>query len=78
MSEQSAALVEATIRQQCKALHMPTIGSQFVGLALEAIKAKQSHTEYLEVLLAAETRGARTPHHRATCSGSPFAQDEDS
>jgi DNA replication protein DnaC len=54
MSEQTAALVEATIRQQCKALHMPTIGSQFVGLAGEAVKSKQTHTEYLEALLAAE------------------------
>jgi DNA replication protein DnaC len=54
MREQSAALVEATIRQQCKALHMPTIGSQFAGLAVEAVKARQSHTEYLEALLALE------------------------
>jgi DNA replication protein DnaC len=54
MSEQTAALVEATIRQQCKALHMPTIGSQFVGLAAEAVKSKQTHTEYLEALLTAE------------------------
>jgi DNA replication protein DnaC len=54
MSEQSAALVEATVRQQCKALHLPTIGSQFGSLAGEAIKGKQSHTEYLEALLAAE------------------------
>ena len=54
MNEQSAALVEATVRQQCKALHLPTIGSQFGPLAAEAIKGKQSHTEYLEVLLAAE------------------------
>ena len=54
MSEQSVALVEATVRQQCKALHLPTIGSQFGSLAGEAIKGKQSHTEYLEALLAAE------------------------
>lgn len=54
MSEQSAALVEATIRQQCKALHLPTIGSQFVRLAGEAVKTKQSHTDYLEALLEAE------------------------
>jgi DNA replication protein DnaC len=54
MSEQTAALVEATVRQQCKALHMSTIGSQFVGLATEAVKSKQTYTEYLEALLAAE------------------------
>jgi DNA replication protein DnaC len=54
MSGHSAALVEATIRQQCKTLYLSTIGSQFVRLAGEAVKGKQSHTEYLEALLAAE------------------------
>jgi len=54
MSAQSAALVEAAIRQQCKALYLSTIGSQFLRLAGEAVQGKQSHTEYLEALLAAE------------------------
>jgi DNA replication protein DnaC len=54
MREQSAALVETMIRQHCKTLHLPTIGSQFVRLAAEAIKSKESHPEYLEALLAAE------------------------
>ena len=54
MTEQSAALVEATVRQHCKTLRLPTIGSQFVGLSAEAVKGKQSHVEYLEALLAAE------------------------
>ena len=66
MNEQSAALVEATVRQQCKALHLPTIGSQFGSLAAEAIMGKQSHTEYLEALLAAELeeRERRTVERR--------------
>jgi hypothetical protein len=46
--------VEATIRQHCKTLWLSTIASQFIRLAGEAVKAKQSHTEYLEALLAAE------------------------
>jgi len=36
MSPQSAALLEAMIRQQCKALRLPTIGSQFPKLAADA------------------------------------------
>ena len=54
MSEQSAAVVESIVRQHCKTLHLPTLGSQSVRLATEAIKGKQSHMEYLEALLAAE------------------------
>jgi len=66
MSEQSAALVEATVRQHCKTLHLPTIGSQFGRLAAEAVKGKQNHTEYLEALLAAELdeRERRTVERR--------------
>ena len=30
MKEQTSALVEATIRQQCKALHIPTIGGCYL------------------------------------------------
>lgn len=66
MKEQSAALVETMIRQHCKLLRLPTIGSQFVRLAAEAIKNKQSHLEYLEALLAAELeeRERRTVERR--------------
>jgi DNA replication protein DnaC len=66
MSEQSAALVEATVRQHCKTLHLPTIGTQFARLAAEAVKGKQGHTEYLEALLAAELeeRERRTVERR--------------
>jgi DNA replication protein DnaC len=66
MSEQSTAIVEAMIRQHCKALHLPTVGSQFVRLAAEAVKGKQSLLEYLEALLAAELeeRERRTVERR--------------
>jgi DNA replication protein DnaC len=66
MSEQSAALVESMVRQHCKTLHLPTLGSQFVRLAAEAVKGKESHMEYLEALLAAEVeeRERRTIERR--------------
>jgi len=54
MSEHNAALVESMVRQHCKTLHLPTLGSQFARLAAEAVKGKQSHIEYLEALLTAE------------------------
>jgi DNA replication protein DnaC len=55
-----------SIRQHCKALRMPTVGSQFAKLAEQAIKEKQSHLRYLEVLLAAEVeeREHRTVQRR--------------
>ena len=42
------------IRQHCKVLRMPTIGSQFDQLAEAATREGQSHIGYLEALLAAE------------------------
>jgi DNA replication protein DnaC len=55
-----------SIRQHCKALRMPTVGSQFAKLAEQAVKEKQSHLRYLEVLLAAEVeeREHRTVQRR--------------
>ncbi len=47
-------LQDQAIRQYCKALRLPTIGSQFSRLAETAIREKQSHLGYLEALLAAE------------------------
>src|SRR3978361_2532856 len=47
-------LQEQAIRQDCKALRMPTIGGQFARLADAAIREGQSHRGYLEALLAAE------------------------
>ena len=66
MTEQGAALAETMIRQHCKTLHLPTIGSQFMRLAAEAMKGKESHVEYLEALLAAELeeRERRTVERR--------------
>jgi len=54
MNAQTLALEQATIRQYCKQLRTPTIGGQFEKMAEEAMKQKQSHLRYLEVLLAAE------------------------
>jgi DNA replication protein DnaC len=55
-----------SIRQHCKALRMPTVGSQFAKLAEQAVKEKQPHLRYLEVLLAAEVeeREHRTVQRR--------------
>lgn len=52
--KQTAALQQATLHQYCKALRMPTVGSQFGKMAEEAVREKQSHLDYLEALLAAE------------------------
>src|ERR1019366_8462025 len=45
---------QASIQQDAKQLHLPTLGDQFLGLAEEAVKEKQSHLSYLEALLEAE------------------------
>ena len=47
-------LQNQAIRQHCKALRLPTIGSQFSRLAETAVREQQSHPGYLEALLAAE------------------------
>jgi DNA replication protein DnaC len=54
MSSQMAQLEDAAIRQHCKALRMPTMGSQFNTLAEQAVREKKTHTGYLEALLTAE------------------------
>jgi DNA replication protein DnaC len=48
-------LQEATIRQHCKVLRMPTIGAQFSSLAEQAVREKKTHAGYLEALLSAES-----------------------
>jgi DNA replication protein DnaC len=55
-----------SIRELCKALRMPTVGSQFAKLGEQAVKENQSHLRYLEVLLAAEVeeREHRTVQRR--------------
>jgi DNA replication protein DnaC len=49
-----SGLQATTIQQQCKALRVPAIGSQFARLAEQAVREKQSHLAYLEALLSAE------------------------
>lgn len=66
MKEATASLQEASIRQHCKVLRLPTIGSQFGKMAEEAVREKQSHRGYLEALLSAEVedREQRTIERR--------------
>ena len=68
MKEQTIPLQQASIRQHCKALRTPTIGTQFGKMAEEAVREKQSHLDYLEALLAAEVeeREHRTIQRRIT------------
>jgi DNA replication protein DnaC len=54
MSAATVALQVASVTQQCKALHLPTVGSQFVPVAEQATRERHSHIGYLEALLAAE------------------------
>jgi DNA replication protein DnaC len=54
MNQQLAQLQEATIKQHCKLLRMPMIGSQFSAVAEQAVREKKSHIGYLEALLSAE------------------------
>jgi DNA replication protein DnaC len=49
-----SGLQATTIQQQCKALRVPAIGSQFARMAEQAVREKQSHLDYLEALLNAE------------------------
>src|SRR3954453_2782622 len=54
MSNQLTELQDATIKQQCKVLRMPMVGSQFRTLAEQAIREKKTHLGYLETLLTVE------------------------
>ena len=54
MSQQLVPLQDATIRQHCKTLRMPTIGGQFSTLAEQAVRERKTHLGYLEALLSAE------------------------
>ena len=53
-TNQTAALEHASVRQYCKAVRTPTIGTNFISLAEQAVKENHSHIRYLEVLLAME------------------------
>lgn len=54
MNAATANLQQSTIRQYTRQLRLPTIGSQCLKLAEEAVKQKQGHVTYLEALLGAE------------------------
>jgi DNA replication protein DnaC len=48
------ALEHASVRQYCKAVRVPTISTNFLPLAEQAVKENHSHIRYLEALLAIE------------------------
>ena len=54
MSAQTAVLEMATIRQQCKVLHLPTVAAQCGQLAEQAVRERHTHLGFLEALLQAE------------------------
>ena len=54
MSAATVPVQQATIRQYAIRLQLVTIAGQFVAMAEQAIKEKQSHLNYLEVMLGME------------------------
>ena len=66
MNSSSDALDEATIREHCRLLRLPTVAAQCDALAHEAVRTRQSHLRYLEALLSAEReeRERTTVAHR--------------
>jgi len=54
MKTQTHPLDQASVKQHCKAVRLPTVGANFVSLAEQAAKENQSHIRYLEALLAME------------------------
>ena len=55
MNAQTAGVLEAaSIKQQCKVLHLPTVGSQCAPLAEQAARERRTHLGYLGALLQAE------------------------
>ena len=54
MSAQTAVLEAATIHQQCRVLHLPTVAAQCAQLAEQAVRERRTHLGYLEALLQAE------------------------
>jgi DNA replication protein DnaC len=57
-------LREEAVQQYCKVLRLPTVGSQFVRMADEAVKQQHGPIRYLEALLAAELE--EREHHAVT------------
>ena len=54
MSAQTAVLEAATIGQQCKVLHLPTVAAQCAQLAEQAVREHRTHLGFLEALLQTE------------------------
>lgn len=54
MKTHTQPLEQASVKQHCKAVRLPTVGANFVSLAEQAAKENQSHIRYLEALLAME------------------------
>jgi len=54
MNTASVALEMATIRQQCRVLHLPAVAAQCAQLSEQAVRERQTHLGYLEALLQAE------------------------
>src|ERR1700746_4097742 len=55
MNTESVALETATIRQQCRVLHVPAVGApQCAPLYEQAVGERRTHLGYLEALLQAE------------------------
>jgi hypothetical protein len=54
MSNQTESLEQASVRQFCRAVRVPTVAANFVSLAEQAVKENHSHIRYLEALLAIE------------------------
>lgn len=54
MSHPLVELQAANIKQHCKTLRMPLMGSHFDSLAEQAVREKKTHVGYLEALLTAE------------------------
>lgn len=54
MKNSTESLEQASVRQYCKAVRVPVIAANFVGLAEQAVKENHSHVRYLEALLAME------------------------
>lgn len=54
MTKAHESTIEASVRQACKALHLPTISMRAKSLAEEAARSNRSHLAFLDALLEAE------------------------
>jgi DNA replication protein DnaC len=54
MNQVLVPLAEASVKQHCKLLRMPTVAAQFSRLAEEAVKLNQTYVTYLDALLQIE------------------------